>query len=209
MVLNRGTDLADYLRSVSNFTIVKTIDEPYGHMGATLTDAVLQAGVKYKTVVAPRVEQLRMQYPDAVTTSEFAALLKSPGAEQLLNWKGKRKLDTLRELTNFLLAESVETEEDFRGWIILNGNVARLQQISGIKEKTSHYLGILLGLPNVAVDRYLFRFIAEAGIPTGDDYNVAQTIIREAAVALAIDESLLDHSIWRYMSERPKEAIAI
>jgi hypothetical protein len=36
---------------------------PYGHMGATLTDAVLQSGISYETVVLPRVERILRDYP--------------------------------------------------------------------------------------------------------------------------------------------------
>jgi hypothetical protein len=200
-VSERGALLAEYIRANPKFEIASSIDGNYGHMGATLTDAVLQAGVKYETVVRPRVRRLLAEFPEARTTSAFADLLRSAGAEQLLMWKGKRKVVTLNALITLLLSDRVETEDDFRAWINMPGNLNRLRQINGIKDKTAHYLEILLGIQSVAVDRHLFAFLAEAGLHTRD-YSEAHMLIREAAESLGIRPSYLDHSIWRYMSER-------
>jgi hypothetical protein len=199
--MSNSERLAEYIRIHSMLEIVTTMDGNYGHMGATLTDAALQAGVRYATVVRPRVQRLLVEYPQAKTSSAFLQLLTEHGAEALLSWKGKRKIDTLFELARLLVAESVETEDDFRIWIAMPQNLVRLKQIKGIKDKTANYFEILLGKPSVAVDRHLFRFLAEAGLPI-TDYDEAHALIRDAAILLDINVSLLDHSIWRYMSER-------
>jgi hypothetical protein len=193
--------LASYIRSHPDFQIVTEMDGQYGHMGATLTDAVLQAGVKYDSVVRPRVQRLRRDFPRAHTTSAFQQLLRERGAAAVLQWSGGRKLETLAVLTELLRSEEVETEEDFRAWIRRPGNLARLREIKGIKDKTAHYIEILLGIQSVAVDRHLFRFLDEAGLPA-TNYEEAHILIRDAAAVLGVDASLLDHSIWRYMSTR-------
>jgi hypothetical protein len=64
-----------------------------------------------------------------------------------------------------------------------------------------HYLQILVGTQTVAVDNHLFRFLAQAGLPT-NSYDKAHQLISEAATLLGVEPSILDHSIWRYMSER-------
>ena len=71
-----------------------------------------------------------------------------------------------------------------------------MRQIKGIKEKTANYLA-----RDVAVDRHLFDFVAEAGAPT-NSFSEAHQIIRDGARLLGIEPSTLDHSIWLYMSER-------
>jgi endonuclease III len=201
--MNNSDRLAEYIRVHPTLKIVTTLDGNYGHMGATLTDAALQAGVRYATVVRPRVQRLLAEYPQATTSSTFLKLLTELGSATLLQWSGGRKIDTLLELTRLLVAESVETEDDFRTWIAVPRNLDRLQKIKGIKDKTANYLEILLGKQSVAVDRHLFRFLAEAGLPI-TNYDEAHVLIRNAAILLDINISLLDHSIWRYMSERSK-----
>jgi hypothetical protein len=200
--------LVRYIRSHPTFQIVSTMDGAYDHMGATLSDAVLQAGVKYATVVRPRIAALRANYPEARTTSAFLALLvKEEGPETLLRWRGGRKVATLLELTRLLVAEGVETEDEFRAWVAVPGNLDRLRRIKGIKDKTANYVEILLGKQSVAVDRHLFRFLSEAGVPTSD-YDDAHALIRDAAILLGVEASILDHSIWRYMSERAGSPVA-
>src|SRR4051812_23630981 len=102
------TQLATYLQSLPGFEIVIPLEGSYAHMGATLTDAVLQAGINYAHVVQPRVERVRLCYPEATTTSAFLSLLGRETPHRLLNWKGRRKLDTLLALTTFLVAQQVE-----------------------------------------------------------------------------------------------------
>lgn len=200
--MHNAESLVRYIRAHPTFTIVTSMDGAYAHMGATLTDAVLQAGVTYATVVRPRVHALRASHPEACTTSAFLALLEGEnGPETHLRWRGGRKIATLLELTRLLVAEGVETEDQFRAWVAVPGNLDRLRRIKGIKDKTANYIEILLGKQSVAVDRHLFRFLAEAGLPTSN-YDEAHVLIRDAAVLLGVDVSLLDHSIWRYMSER-------
>ena len=87
-----------------------------------------------------------------------------------------------------LCGEQIETESDSRTWITIPCNPKRLREIKGIKDKTAHYIEILLGLQNVAVDRHLFNFLHEAGIPT-DNYADARQIICNAADHMKIPQS--------------------
>ena len=196
---HRAAALAAYIRGLPAFEIVTSIDGNYAHMGATLVDAVLQAGVKYETVVRPRVRRLIDDYPQARTTSGFAQLLKNPGPKQLLSWSGERKLRALADLTTLLLREQVESEDDFRAWVSKPNNVDRLRSIKGIKKKTADYIHILLGRQSVAVDRHLLNFLKMAGLEA-HSYEEAHRLIHEAAGLLGVQPSILDHSIWRYMS---------
>jgi hypothetical protein len=199
--MNHSEILCEYIRSHPTFKIITTTSELYDHMGATLTDAVLQAGVNYKSVVFPRVQRLLTDHPQAENSSTFLQLLEEHGPSTLLNFNNKRKMDTLLELTRLLVAQAVETENDFRTWIAVQSNFDRLFQIKGIKNKTADYLKILLGMGGVAIDVHLYRFLFEADLPT-TDYETARALICDAAILLDVDATQLDYSIWRYMSER-------
>jgi hypothetical protein len=190
--------VAGYIRGLPDFP-KDTAMERWGHMGAMLTDAVLQAGIGYEAVVLPRAKQIWTNYPEAATTSAFARLIKERGAGLLLNWKGEKKLATLEELVKVLLENGVETEDELRSWLEQPANVERLKQIKGLKDKTADYLQILVGMHTVAVDRHLFQFLENAGVPK-KTYHEAHQLIREAATLLGIDSSALDNNIWRYMS---------
>jgi len=174
---------------------------PYGHIGATLIDAVLQSGVRYDKVVLPRVNLVR-KMPLAKTTSSFANLLEREGAESLLKFKGK-KIVRLKALIALLQSNGIETEEQLRVWLEVSDNLNRLHEIKGIKDKTADYLQILVGVQGVAVDRHLFRFLEQAGV-SKDNYMKAWNVISETSALLGIEPVLLDHSIWRYMSNRSR-----
>lgn len=195
-----------FIRANPEFELTKAM-EGWGHMGATLTDAILQAGIDYKSVVLPRAKRIHDNYPEAKTTSGFAAVLARDGASKVLNWSGD-KLSRLAALINLLLKNGIETEDQLRVWLESPERLSQLRQIKGIKDKTTDYLQILVGIQAVAVDRHLFGFLARAGIVT-NDYARANRILVETAALLGIEAALLDHSIWKFMSaESPSKACA-
>ena len=67
--------LVKYIESLNDFKIIEDIGGNYNHMGATITDSILQAGTKYDTVVKPKVQNLRNLYPEVRTTSDFQKLI--------------------------------------------------------------------------------------------------------------------------------------
>src|ERR1039458_7012053 len=56
------------------------------HLGAVLADAILQAGVSYRTVVRMRVERIHLQFPDAATLPGLITFLEQQGAGEFLLW---------------------------------------------------------------------------------------------------------------------------
>jgi len=193
--------LAAYVRTHPTFRMLDRVEDPYKHMGATLTDGVLQRGMRYRTHVRPKVDALRAAYPDATTISVFAGVLVRDSPPIVVHWRGQEKLDTLAALIALLQRDGVESEDDFRTWIQQPGHLARLRTIKGIKDKTAHYFEILLGLESTAVDTHLFAFLAEAGVATSD-YARARATIVDAAALLQVSLRIFDHSMWKYMSER-------
>lgn len=73
--------VADFVRSLPDFEMVEDLAIPYNHMGATITDAVLQAGLRYETVVWPRVQRIMELFPEAATASGFLKVLHERGGE--------------------------------------------------------------------------------------------------------------------------------
>ena len=66
-----------HLQSLDGFILVDYCDGHYDHMGATISDSILQAGTKYETVVRPRINRIRQTYPEVKTTSSFRNLLNA------------------------------------------------------------------------------------------------------------------------------------
>ncbi len=194
-------DLAQYIKSLPDFKLYSDIRPPgepaYEHMGAVLTDAVLQAGLNYDQVVLPRVLSVLDTYPEAATTSGFLNVLEAKGYQEVLNWNDEVKPDRLKRLATFLLDRNVETVGDLKTWLDLPESRKELLRIKGVGPKTADYLQILAGLPAVAVDRHIERFCAGAGI----EKKTIRKAVKEAAAELGIDAGCLDYSIWFYMSK--------
>jgi hypothetical protein len=193
--------LVSYIRRLEDFAIVGYIDGQYGHMGATIADAVLQAGTRYDTVVRPRVREIKEAYPEAATTSGFWRLIEKEGAKRVLRWKDDEKPNRVAALTRFLLNERIETEDDLAVWLGEEANRPRLLELRGIGPKTADYLKILVGIQTAAADRYVFRLLEEADAAAAD-YEEAKEILNLAADAMGVERALLDHSVWQYMSKR-------
>lgn len=191
--------LSDYIESLPDFKMQEDVATGYDHMGAVLVNAALQAGIRYETVVWPRVEALLATYPDAKTTSAFQRVLMIEGAPNLLDWSLDRKINTLVDTTQFFVAEGIETVDDLRAWLLQPHNIQRLKTIHGIGPKTADYFKILAGIPTSAIDRHLYTFLAQAGVEV-NGYDEAQSVIRATADLLNIDERTLDYSIWSYMA---------
>jgi len=187
-----------YIKSLSDFKIIEP-DIPYHHMGATITDAILQAGITWETVVSPRVQRLRRDYPEAKTTTGFLKLLERIGPRELLRWNGPEKPNRILLVTRFFVKEGIETEENLKVWLESETNTTRLKKLRGIGNKTVDYFKMLSGIPTSAVDRHLIEFLKRAGVNT-ISYSEAREIINNVAEQMGINKSVLDHSIWKYMS---------
>lgn len=170
----------------------------YSHMGALLTDAILQAGQRYDTVVRPRALRVRDEYPEANTTSAFLDLLEAAGFQEVLQWQDPVKPDRVKRLAFFLRDRGIETVRDLQKWVDQPQSRKDLIAINGIGPKTADYISWLAGVPTVAVDRHIKRFCAAAGIKTRD----IKKAVSEAASELGVDEGSLDFAIWSFMSRR-------
>ena len=192
--------LVKHINDLEGFSVITEIDGNYQNMGATIIDGILQAGIKYSTTVKPRVLKFLSEYPQTTTTKGFRSLIDKISLPKLINWKESSKTKIIQNLTDFLILENVNTENEFKDWLSDDDNLIKLKQLSGIKDKTADYFKILTGHNTNAIDRHLIGFLANAGIHVAN-YQEAHEIISKAASILGIEEAHFDHSIWKYMSE--------
>ena len=202
--LTKAHTLLAYLDTLANFDIEEQVEGMYDHMGATIADAILQAGTSYATVVKPRVNAILQNYPKENTTSYFLKLLVSEGAKAVLNWRDDEKPNRVLALTRFLIGEGIETEKDLLHWIAQEENLEKIQGVRGVGPKTADYLRILVGYQTTVVDRYVYRLIEEAGLGKLQ-YEEARDVLDVAADTRGVPRASFDYSIWLFMSKRGKE----
>lgn len=99
---------------------------------------------------------------------------------------------------------NVNTEDDLAKWILDDQNAESLLEISGVGRKTIDYMKLLSGQQAIPIDRHMFQFLEIAGIMTAD-YKEASRILRKAASVLEVGESVLDKTIWNYMSAKKSD----
>lgn len=199
---DKALRLSCHLHRLEDFVVVHSIDAQYGHMGATIADAILQAGTSYDAVVRPRVNAIKKN-PETVTTSGFFRLIDKGGLKRVLCWSDDEKPNRVVGLTRFFLNEGIETERDLAQWLSVETNIPRLLGLRGVGPKTVDYLKILVGIQTVAVDRYVFRLLKEASVHAAD-YEEAKEILNLAADIMGVGRALFDHSVWQYMSKRER-----
>jgi hypothetical protein len=173
----------------------------YGHMGATLTDTVLQAGLNYRSVIPPRVMHVLTAYPEANTTSSFWQVLCDVGPSALLRWSHPEKIERLSRLIALLRTKAVETESELSGWLSLNAASAELLTVRGIGPKTVDYLKILVGIPTVAADRHVKALFRIVGLEY-ENYDDFRSIVCHAAHILNVQPQVLDGIIWQFFSSQ-------
>lgn len=173
---------------------------PYYHMGATITDSVLQAGLNYHHVVYPRVLRLLTKFSDYTTTCDFLILMQAIPLSELINWKNENKLQRIHEISWFLYNTGIENENQLALWLNGNENVAQLAQINGVGPKTIDYLKMLSGNQAIAIDRHLFKFLELAEI-FNCSYQEASQIYSRAAELMDMSKYELDRKVWRYMTK--------
>lgn len=195
--------LVSYIESLDDFPIPKNRVYSYDHMGAVLTDTILQAGLNYKTVVAPRVNRVINTYPEAKIVSIFLLTIHRDGPQKILNWNHPEKPQRLLQLTEFLYNHGIESETDLHNWLIPPENSYLLISIKGIGPKTVDYLKNLVKISSVAVDRHIRNFVQNAGIGFVRYEDIQFTVI-QAAEILDLSPAVLDHAIWNYMSTKLK-----
>lgn len=195
---NYAEKLANFIRGKNFAPVAKR--KPYYHMGATITDSILQAGLNYNHVVYPRVCKLITKYADYKTTCDFIVLMQVAPLSELISWKNPKKLQRVKDLTWFLYNNGLENEDQLAKWLDIEENISQLRKLDGIGPKTIDYLKMLSGSQAIAIDRHLFAFLELAGIPHCS-YQEASLIYGKTAELLDTSQYELDKQVWLYMSK--------
>jgi len=199
------TELYNFSEQLANFIRQKEFEPitqrtPYYHMGATITDSILQAGLNYRHVVYPRVLKLLTKFSDYRTTCDFIILMQVIPLMELVNWKNEKKLTYINDLSWFLFNNGIENENQLAVWLDTDKNIHQLRKINGIGPKTIDYLKMLSGNQAIAIDRHLFAFLELAGI-FNRTYSEASLIYSQASELLDMSKYELDRKVWLYMSK--------
>jgi hypothetical protein len=196
--IDAAQKVANFIASV--ISPQKTVQRTgYCHMGATLTDTVLQAGLNYRSVVLPRVQHVLSTYPQAGTTSSFWRVLCDVGPETVLRWSHPEKIERLTRLVDLLLTKNLETETELATWFCTPNAHTDLLSLKGVGPKTVDYLKILVGVPSVAIDRHVKTLFRIIGLDH-EEYDDVKSVVCSAADILKIQPHTLDGIIWEYMS---------
>jgi endonuclease III len=193
--------VADYADNLGVRDSQITLRSTSNHLGAVLADAILQAGVRDRTVVRVRVERIHLQFPEAATMAGLAMLIERHGAAEFLLWKHPVKVSRFLSLTELLSRENVSTIMELKLWLRRDEAREHLLGLHGIGPKTYDYLCCLVGIDCIAVDRHVRTFANEAGVCI-TDYKKLQMVVSYAADLLGMARRDFDAWIWRTMSER-------
>jgi hypothetical protein len=197
--------LASYIESLDAFPeVLLGYDCDYDHIGALFTNIVLQAGLNYRSVVKPRVDNLLFNYPHATTRSQFEDLINVEGLEKLIRWQHPEKLRRMRDLLSFARFHQIDSCGELKIFLRDLNNQNSMREIKGFGPKTIDYCLKLLNFDIVAVDRHIYSFVEMADIMT-KDYQTTKRIVEYAADFLQISRSAIDQGIWLYMSMKVRE----
>ena len=194
--------LKEYIDTIDNFNFIEPEVCPYkDHIGALFTDAILQAGVSYRSVVRPRVESVLIRFPEAKTVSAFSRVLERYGVKDVLRWNNTAKIRRMEDLVSFCMFHSINTANELTHFLNNESGEKQLKEINGIGDKTCDYMKRLLGFDTVAVDRHIREFLIDADI-VYDDYFEIKEVVEFAADFMDMARRKLDYSIWSYMSHK-------
>ncbi len=186
------TKYATYLEEAPGFRMQTPDYGLYNHMGATLTEAIAQQGLKWDAQVKPLVDRIRA-LPTARTTSGF---LSGPPVPRLVGYGFKGK--AVERLARFFSARGVETEGDLRAWLADERHIPVLLAVRQVGPKTVDYLKNLVGIHGVAVDTHIRRTAVAAGIPSKATYDQLKELVEAVAAKFEVTSYVLDFSIWAW-----------
>jgi hypothetical protein len=175
------------------------------HLGAVLADAVLQAGVNYRTVVRVRIERILAQFPEAAKLGGLTTLVERGEAAHFLLWNHQAKIARFVSVVELLAGAGVETTDNLKRWLPDAEAKASMLALHGIGPKTFDYLCCLVGIDCIPVDRHIKTFAIEAGV-VATDYDTLKLVMSFAADLLEVSRRDFDAWIWATVSARRAKA---
>lgn len=132
------------------------------------------------------------------TSSSLQAPYKAYAALEAAKILAAHSIETASDVVNRLTErESREHSDIAKEWLAITG------QSSGL---TWNYFLMLLEIPGVKADRMVTRFVTETlGRPKDVSAKEASRLVETVADDLNLNYIQLDHTIWRYQSDRDYE----
>ena len=178
------------------------------HMGAVIADSILQSGLNYNTVVLPRVSNILRSFPHMDRTSMLVKLIDQGKAGQFLGWSHPEKLGRFERVVQFMHIQQVDLVEDLKEKLCSGSFRLELQSLNGIGPKTIDYLGCLVGVDSIAVDRHIRDFANQAGLQN-EGYHFLHSVFCCAADLLEISRRDFDAWVWRRESTAHQYSLAL
>lgn len=202
-VLLNARKVANHARELGVMDL-QPASRPHGHhIGAVLADAILQAGLNYRTVVLPRVQLIVERYPEAHQLDGVQHIIITGGISDFLKWKHHTKLTRFASLVSFLAEQDIQCVPQLRERLCSSSFRESLLDLYGIGPKTIDYLSCLTGIDSVAVDRHIRSFARHSGVDA-DDYKGLHMVFSCAADLLALPRRDLDSWVWMRVSGSPE-----
>ncbi|PST20741.1 hypothetical protein C7U60_15095 [Mesorhizobium plurifarium] len=189
--------VADYAKELGADLQRFEIRPAYDHMGALLADSVLQAGLNYNSVVRPRILAILADYPELNRTSGLRSLVERGETPAFLNWTHQEKVGRFDALVLFLDDAAIESVDDLKERLQDSDRFATaLRGVRGVGPKTVDYIGCLVGIDSVAVDRHVRTFAKRVGVME-DDYDFLKAVFCYAADLLSVSRREFDAWVWQ------------
>ncbi len=201
--LRKAHQIADYACMLGASETQPAVRQKTTHVGAALADAVLQAGLSYRNVVFPRVQRIQRDFPETATLYGLVEIIERDAVPTFLLWHHETKIGRFKALVALLDDALVDDADSLRNWMCRSHARAAMLSLHGIGPKTFDYLGCLLGLEWIAVDRHIKLFVEEAGVDTRD-YDTVRETVSFAADLLGMSRRGFDGWIWELMAGRSK-----
>lgn len=193
--LKSARQIADYAKCLGFSESTKVQRPLHNHLGAILADTILQAGLRYSTVVQPRVESIMQNYTHATTVSNLYKIVIDGKTANFLNWSHQEKLLRFETLVLFLKTKKINTIVDLRNNLLTSSFISELNKLQGIGPKSIDYMMCLVGIDSIAVDRHIRTFAKRAGL-IRNDYEFLNRAFCSAADLLSISRRGFDYWVW-------------
>lgn len=128
--------VADYASELGVGHASTTLRVASDHMGAVLADAVLQAGLSYRSVVHMRIKRIYALFPQTSTLSGLRRIIEADGVADFLLWNHHVKASRFVALVELLATQNLDTTEQLRIWLLSKQSRADLLELHGIGPKT-------------------------------------------------------------------------
>ena len=199
--------LIQFIENKQDFNIIKSNSCFYNsHLGAVLTDIVLQAGLNYKTVVLPRVLRVYKKYNSAYNLNSLVNTIDDIGLERFLDWKNQIKLKRFESIIEYLINNSIQTTDELLIHLNKEPNIENFLLVQGIGNKTIDYFFKLMHVETITVDRHIVNFLNQAEV-NFNNYHSAKRIVEFTADILNVSRRDIDYSIWNYMSGNSRHKV--